>query len=113
MFLDYLAEEENKNVVRMGANGFFTYTFSPSTGEFFVPDLYLKKEARGMKAVAELKKRILEEAKKREACTITGTVFINGDGERFLKKLMFYHKLGFISKFIEGNSVIVMMNMEE
>jgi len=107
-YLNYLKEEEGKEIIDLDGKGFFSYTLNFETKEMFVPDVYILPEHRG----TEVKRRIVDEIDRvgleSGMEVVTGYVsMMGGDGDRFLKKLMFYKRLGFTVSSIVNNMVII------
>lgn len=114
MFLDYLEEEDGKKVVNINDVAFFAYTYNDTTGEMFVPDLFIKKEHRGSQVTRELMKEVLSHAALNKAQTITGSVFMNNSNkDKFMGKLNLYNRLGFKPVCISNNTVILEMVLGE
>ena len=113
-YLNYFKEEDGKDVVDIDGKGFFTYYKNQKTKEMFVQDIYLLPEFRGGSASREMNKKIELTAKKEGMQFVSGTVFLNdANGDKFLKKLMLFHRMGFKSVMIQDKAVILLKNMEE
>jgi GNAT superfamily N-acetyltransferase len=106
LYAEYWEEEEDKKVIE-SENGFVAYQHIPSNREFFITDMFIKKEVRGT-GLGQLLGGMAEELAKDLGCKkMTCNVWVK-EPVKTTRKIRIFNEFGF-NIISCGNGYITMM----